>query len=60
MSAAWVVREFDTSKPTADRAIAALVDAGVWVETTGKQRDRSYAYSAHLAGLREGTELDSR
>lgn len=58
VSAAWVVRELETSKPTAGRAIAALVEAGVLEETTGKQRDRSYAYRAYLARLREGTELD--
>ena len=58
VSAGWVVRELETSKPTAGRALAALVDAGVLEETTGKQRDRSYAYSAYLARLREGTELD--
>ncbi len=58
VSAAWVVRELETSKPTAGRAITALVDAGVLEETTGKQRDRSYAYAAYLARLRQGTELD--
>lgn len=35
-------------------------DAGVLEETTGKRRDRSYAYSDYLARLREGTELDER
>ncbi len=60
VSAAWVVRELETSKPTAGRAITALVDAGVLEETTGKRRDRSYAYAAYLARLREGTELEPR
>lgn len=60
MSATWVVRELETSKPTAGRALAALIAAGVLEETTGKQRDRSYAYTAYLARLREGTELERR
>lgn len=34
----------DASKPTATRAIAALAEVGVLVETTGKKRDRSFAY----------------
>ena len=47
-----------TSKPTASRAIELLVDARVLVETTGKRRDRSYAYGQYLDQLRVGTELD--
>jgi Fic family protein len=37
-----------TSKPTAIKAIAALTDAGVLRETTGRQRDRVYAYHRYL------------
>jgi Fic family protein len=48
----------DTTRPTAGRAIDALVDAGVLIETTGKRRDRSFAYDAYLKRLREGTELE--
>ncbi len=48
----------DTSKPTAIRSIEALVDAGVLVETTGKKRDRSFAYQAYVNRLRVGTELE--
>lgn len=58
VSAPWVVEALSTSKPTAGRAIEALVGAGVLVETTGKKRDRSYAYQAYLDRLRAGTELD--
>ncbi len=53
-----VMRLLDTTRPTAGRAIDALVDAGVLVETTGRRRDRSFVYDAYLKRLREGTELD--
>ena len=33
------------------------VAAGVLVESTGKKRDRSYAYRAYLDRLKVGTEL---
>lgn len=45
------------SKPTAIRAIETLVSAGVLTETTGKRRDRSFAYAAYVDLLRIGTEL---
>ena len=57
LSAPWVVDALATTKPTAGRAIDALVRAGVLVETTGKKRDRSYAYQAYVERLRAGTEL---
>lgn len=47
----------DTTKPTAGKAIDLLVRAGVLAETTGKRRDRSYAYERYLERLRVGTEL---
>ena len=58
ISASWVVEALDTTKPTAGRAIEALVGAGILVETTGMKRDRSYAYQGYLDRLRAGTELD--
>ena len=57
ITAPWVVETLGTSKPTANRAIDALSRAGVLVETTGKKRDRIYAYQAYLDRLRAGTEL---
>lgn len=45
-----------TSKPTALKAISALVDAGILRETTGKQRDRVYAYHRYLEVLTRDTE----
>ena len=44
-----------TTKPTAGKAIDALCKAGILSETTGKQRDRVYAYGAYLKVLTEGT-----
>ena len=45
------------SKPTAIRAIEALMSVGVLMETTGRRRDRSFAYAAYVNLLRIGTEL---
>jgi Fic family protein len=48
------------SKPTATRAIEALLELGILAETTGRKRDRSFAYRAYMEQLRSGTELDGR
>jgi DNA-binding MarR family transcriptional regulator len=45
-----------TTKPTASKAIEALRKAKILSETTGKQRDRVYAYQAYLQLLTGGTE----
>ena len=45
-------------KPTAGRAIDLLVEHRVLVETTGKRRDRWFAYQSYLDRLRAGTDLD--
>lgn len=50
----------DTSKPTATRAVETLITAGILVETTGKKRDRSFAYQTYVDRLRIGTELEHR
>ncbi len=55
---ARTVSLLETTKPTASKAIKALVDVGVLVESTGKRRDRAYNYSAYLDLLRTGTELE--
>jgi len=57
ISAPWVVESLGTTKPTAGRAIEVLITAGILVETTGKKRDRAYAYQAYVERLRAGTEL---
>jgi Fic family protein len=46
-----------TTKPTAAKAVSALVDAGVLVETTGRRRDRLFGYKAYLDRLAAGSEL---
>lgn len=58
ISVAAAMKLIDTSKPTATRAIETLVDAGILVETTGRKRDRSFAYQAYIDRLRVGTELE--
>jgi Fic family protein len=57
VTVASVMKFIETTKPTAGRAIELLAAAGVLVETTGKKRDRSYAYRAYLDRLKVGTEL---
>ena len=54
---AKATRLLDTTKPTATKAVVALVDAGVLRETTGRKRDRTFSYEAYLDLLRTGTEL---
>jgi Fic family protein len=51
-----VVKLLETTKPTATKAVAGLVKAGILVETTGRRRDRSYSYQAYLNRLRAGTD----
>lgn len=41
----------ETTKPTASKAITTLVEARILSETTGKARDRVYAYHAYLQAL---------
>ena len=50
----------EASKPTATRAIGILEEAGILAETTGRRRDRSFAYQAYLDQLRVGTDLEER
>ena len=50
----------DASKPTATRAIGILEEAGILAETTGRRRDRCFAYQAYLDQLRVGTDLEER
>lgn len=56
VTTASVMRLLGITKPTAGRAIDTLVQTGVLHETTGKKRDRTYAYKEYLAllGSKEG------
>jgi len=47
----------ETTKPTANKAIASLCQAGVLHETTGMKRDRVYSYREYLKVLSSDTEL---
>ena len=57
VTVASVMNFVETTKPTAGKAIELLVAARVLVESTGKKRDRAYAYRAYLDRLKVGTEL---
>ena len=57
MTVARAVSIANVTKPTAGRAIETLVAAGMLVETTGKRRDRMWAYDRYLQRLKIGTEL---
>jgi len=56
ITVAKAVKLLKTTKPTANKAVSGLVDAGVLVETTGRRRDRAFSYEAYLNLLRAGTE----
>lgn len=60
LNVATVVRLLGVAKPTAGRAVDALVAAGVLVETSGRKRDRRFAYDRYLERLRVGTDLGAR
>ncbi len=53
-----LVRETRLSAPTAASALAALAQAGIVREITGRKRNRLYAYERYLSILREGTDRE--
>ena len=57
VTVASVMKLLETTKPTAASAIAGLEKAGILSETTGRQRDRVFAYASYLKRLRSGTDL---
>ena len=60
VSIASVIKQLETSKPTAGRAVETLEKTGVLVEITGRKRNRSWAYQSYLDRLRAGTEIEAR
>jgi Fic family protein len=60
VTVASAIQILKTTKPTATRAIDAMVKLGILVEITGKKRDRSFAYQAYLDRLKVGTDLELR
>jgi Fic family protein len=55
ITAAKVLEMTASTKPTANKAIESLVQAGILEEITGKQRDRIFAYRKYLNVLAEDT-----
>lgn len=55
-----IVKLLQTTKPTAGNAVQLLESIGVLVETSGRRRDRTFAYERYLESLRAGTELEER
>jgi Fic family protein len=55
-----IVKLLETTKPTAGKAVQLLESVGVLTETSGKRRDRTFAYKRYLERLRAGTELEER
>ena len=57
VTTAKVMDLLSTTRPTANKAIHALLDVEILKETTGKKRDREFGYIAYLDLLKVGTEL---
>ena len=57
LNVARAMRLIDVSRPAAGKAIGALENAGILVESTGRKRDRTFSYVGYLDLLRTGTEL---
>ena len=55
-----IVKLLATTKPTAGKAVQFLENLGVLVETSGRLRDRTFAYRSYLDRLRAGTDLEER
>jgi Fic family protein len=55
-----IVKLLETTRPTAGKAVQLLGSIGILVETSGKRRDRTFAYKRYLEQLRAGTELEER
>lgn len=58
VTVAWCMEATGTTRPTATKAIATLVECGILRETSGKKRDQTFGYWAYLEHLRQGTELE--
>jgi Fic family protein len=56
ITAAKALELTTSTKPTTNKAIESLVEAGILEEITGKQRDRIYAYRKYLDVLAEDTK----
>ncbi|NQU39458.1 MAG: Fic family protein [Lentisphaerae bacterium] len=57
LTVANIMELLDTTRPTATKAVHALVNVGVLTETSGRKRDRTFVYTEYLNVLKTGTEL---
>jgi Fic family protein len=55
-NAAGLTARSGLSMPAVNKTLAALVDAGIVRELTGRRRNRLYSYEAYVKILNEGTE----
>ena len=53
-----IVKLLETTKPTAGKAVQLLESVGILVETSGRRRDRTFAYKAYLERLSSETDLE--
>lgn len=53
-----IVKRLETTKPTAGKAVQLLESVGILVETSGRRRDRTFAYKAYLERLSSETDLE--
>jgi Fic family protein len=53
------IKLLNTTKPTAMKAVDAIINAGVLHEITGRRRDRVYAYRKYLDVLTEDTDISA-
>lgn len=56
LTLATAIKLLNVTKPTASKAIDALRQARILRETTGRKRDRVYAYHAYLNVLTTDTQ----
>ncbi len=56
ITAPQVLDALQTTKPTANKAIQTLQEVGVLKETTGRRRDRVYAYQKYLRALAQESD----
>ncbi len=57
LTIAGAMKLLSTTRPTATKAVTALVAAGVLTKISARKRDRSFGYTAYLELLKTGTGL---
>lgn len=59
VNGAWVEREIDVAKATANKILARLEDAGILRETTGFKRNRQFRYDEYIDVFESLADRDS-